>query len=188
MLWTMHYLTLDGVMADPHLWHPTYAGDDAYDLTRAHIEEADTLLLGRRTYDEFASWWPGQGDGTPIARATNAIPKFVVTSRPAGLGWGPVTDAGPDPLAAARSARGTAGSVMVAGSGQLVRALLAAGLVDEMRLTVDPLVRGHGLRLLPDGVPALALELVDQRALANGVQYLAYRPAAAAAAVPGEGA
>ena len=114
MLWTMHYLTLDGVMADPHMWHPTYAGEDAYALTRAHIEEA-----------------------------------------------------------------GAADSVMVAGSGRLVRALLAAGLVDEMRLTVDPLVRGHGLRLLPDGVPSVELELVDQRSLSNGVQYLAYRPVAA---------
>jgi hypothetical protein len=47
MLWTMHYLTLDGVMADPHLWHPDHAGPDAYDLTLAHVEEADAMRVGR---------------------------------------------------------------------------------------------------------------------------------------------
>lgn len=181
MLWTMHYLTLDGVMADPHVWHPTYAGEDAYDLTRVHIEEADAVLVGRTTYDELASWWPAQGDANPIARATNATPKYVVTSRPEGLDWGPVTDAGPDPLAAARLATANAASVMVAGSARLAQALFAAGVVDEIRVTVDPLIAGSGLRLFPDGLPEMPLELVDQRSLANGVQYLAFRPAAAPA-------
>lgn len=179
MLWTMHYLTLDGVMADPHLWHPDHAGPDAYDLTRAHVEEADAMLVGRRTYDELASWWPRQSDEDPIARATNAIPKHVVTSRPDGLHWGPVTDAGPDPAAAATGLAARVGSVMVPGSGRLARALLAAGVVDEVRLTVDPLVRGEGQRLLTDDVPTIRLELVDRRSLANGVEYTAYRPVGA---------
>ena len=176
MLWTMHYLTLDGVMADPHLWHPDHAGPDAYDLTLAHVEEADAVLVGRRTYDELASWWPDRDD-EPIGRATNAIPKHVVTSRPDGLCWGPVSDAGPDPVAAARRLTAEVGSVMVPGSARLTRALLAAGVVDELRLTVDPLIRGEGRRLFAEGLPTLRLALVDRRSLANGVEYLAYRPA-----------
>jgi dihydrofolate reductase len=98
MLWTITFLTLDGVMADPHLWHASYAGEDAFALIAQHLAEADSMLLGRRTYDEFSSWWPSQGDSTPIARLTNAIPKLVVTSDSSGLTWGPVMAVGPDPV------------------------------------------------------------------------------------------
>ena len=103
MLWTMTFLTLDGVMADPHLWHARYAGEDALALVAEQLDEADAMLLGRRTYDEFATWWPSQGDSTPIARLTNAIPKLVVTSDSSGLSWGPVAALGSDPVAAAGS-------------------------------------------------------------------------------------
>jgi dihydrofolate reductase len=65
---------------------------------------------------------------------------------------------------------------MVAGSGTLVRALLAAGVVDQLRLTIDPLVRGHGARLFADQGPTVPLALVEQRTLSNGVQYLSLRP------------
>jgi dihydrofolate reductase len=176
MLWTMTFLTLDGVMADPHLWHASYAGEDALELVAEQLGQADAMLLGRRTYDEFASWWPNQGDATPIARRTNAIPKLVVTSDPSGLTWGPAAALGSDPVAAARKATADGASVMVAGSGTLVRALLAAGVVDQLRMTIDPLVRGHGARLFADQGPTVPLALVEQRTLSNGVQYLSLRP------------
>jgi dihydrofolate reductase len=83
---------------------------------------------------------------------------------------------GSDPVAAAGRATADGASVMVAGSGTLVRALLAAGVVDELRVTIDPLVRGHGARLFADHGPTVALEPVEQRRLANGVQYLSLRP------------
>jgi dihydrofolate reductase len=80
MLYSTTFLTLDGVMADPHVWHPAYASREALDLLESQVAAAGTMLIGRRTYEEFASWWPGQGDEVPLARVTNAIRKDVVTS------------------------------------------------------------------------------------------------------------
>lgn len=176
MLYSTTFLTLDGVMADPHVWHPAYASDEALDQLDGQVRAAGALLIGRRTYEEFAAWWPHQPDDAPLARTTNAIRKEVVTSTLDHLDWHNAHLAGPDPVAAARRATEAHGEVAVPGSATLVRALLAAGLIDEVRITLDPYVAGRGLRLFEDGGPEVRLALVEQRSLPHGVQYLAYRP------------
>jgi dihydrofolate reductase len=176
MLYSTTFLTLDGVMADPHVWHPAYASREALDLLESQVAAAGTMLIGRRTYEEFASWWPGQGDEVPLARVTNAIRKDVITSTLDRLDWNNAHLAGPDPVAAARRVVEDHRDVAVPGSATLVRALLTAGVLDELRVTVDPYVAGAGKRLFPDDGPEVRLELVDHRSLPNGVQYLAYRP------------
>ncbi|HZM32601.1 MAG TPA: dihydrofolate reductase family protein [Acidimicrobiales bacterium] len=176
MLYSTTFLTLDGVMADPHVWHPSYASPESLDLLESQVAAAGTMLIGRRTYEEFAAWWPDQGDDVPLARVTNAIRKDVVTSTLDRLGWNNAHLAGRDPVAAARRLVQDHGDVAVPGSATLVRALLAAGVLDEMRVTIDPYVAGAGSRLFPEKGPEVRLTLVDQRSLPNGVQYLAYRP------------
>jgi dihydrofolate reductase len=176
MIYSTTFLTLDGVMSDPHVWHPAYASPESLDLLESQVAAAGTMLVGRRTYEEFAAWWPDQGDDVPLARVTNTMRKDVVTSTLDRLDWTNAHLAGPDPVAAARRLVAAHGDVAVPGSATPVRALLAAGVLDQVRVTIDPYVAGAGTRLFPDGGPDVRLTLVDRRSLPNGVVYLAYRP------------
>jgi dihydrofolate reductase len=177
MLYSTTFLTLDGVMSDPHVWHPAYASDESLRMLGDQIDAADAMLIGRRTYEEFASWWPGQDDSVPLARRTNAMPKLVVTATLDTVEWTNSTIVAGELFGAVKRLAADA-QIAVPGSGTLVRALLDAGLLDEMRLYLDPLVVGHGRRLFDDVLPQISLELVQQSALPKGVMYLVYRPTA----------
>lgn len=176
MLYTSTFLTLDGVMTDPQIWHPAYASEASIALLADHLESADGMLLGRRTNDEFVAYWPTQDDSVPLARRTKEIAKWVVTSSPGPLGWETATALEGDPIDAVRRLKAQGGEIMVPGSASLVDSLLRAELVDELRIYLDPVVVGRGRRFLADGLPAVELELVDDIALPRGVRYLAYRP------------
>jgi dihydrofolate reductase len=175
MLFSSTFLTLDGVTSDPHVWHPAYASDESLALLGEQLDAVDAMLLGRRTYEGFASYWPDQDDTVPLARRTNEIPKHVVTSRRQPLTWTGATALAGDLVAAVRRLKADH-ELIVPGGAALLRSLLAAGLLDEMRFYLDPLVVGQGLRLFADGAATTRLDLVDRRPLPNGVQYLAYRP------------
>jgi dihydrofolate reductase len=179
MLHSTNFLTLDGVVSDPHVWHPAYASDESLALLGAQLDAADGLVLGRRTYQELASYWPQQGDDVPLALRTNTLPKHVVTSTLTSVDWTgaeivPVADG--DVADAVRRLEQAHGELLVPGSITLTRALLAAGLLDELRFYLDPLVAGHGRRLFAADAPEVPLELVDRVDLPHGVVYLAYRP------------
>jgi dihydrofolate reductase len=183
MLCSSTFLTLDGVMSGPHVFHPTYASDESVAMLDEQAAAADAMLVGRRTYDEFAQYWPYQDDSVPLAARTNALPKFVATHRTDALEWGDAT-AVDDLGALAARLRDEGRLVMVPGSATVVQALLAAGLLDELRITLDPTLAGSGRRLFADGGPPVALALVERRALPNDVQYLVYRPTTPPAPVP----
>ena len=87
MLYSTTVLTLDGVMSDPHVWHPPYTSDESVALLGDHLDSADVMLVGRRTFEEFAAWWPTQPDEVPLARRTNAIAKVAATSTPVSTEW-----------------------------------------------------------------------------------------------------
>lgn len=175
MLCSTTFLTLDGVMSDPHMWHPPYASGESLALLGEQLDAADAMLLGRRTYEGFAAYWPDQDDTVPLARSTNEIPKHVVTSSPEPLTWTGASALVGD-LVTAVGRLVDEHEVLVPGGAVLLRSLLAAGLLDEMRFYIDPLVLGGGERLFADGLPTVPLVLVDRRPLPNGVQYLAYQP------------
>lgn len=111
-------------------------------------------LFGRRTYEKMAAFWPGQGGGNPIAAHLNGTPKFVVSTTLRTVDWAGTTILSGDPIAQVRALKAQGeGGITVLGSGVLARALLTAGLVDELRLFVHPLLMGTGTRLfgpLPD--------------------------------------
>ena len=181
VLFTSNFITLDGVIGDPQIWHPAYASEESVTMLAEQIDADDTaMVIGRATYDGFVSYWPDQDDTVPMARRTNEIKKWVVTSDPAPLGWNNSSIVEGEPMDGIRRLKGQGGDLFVPGSATLVAGLLAAGLVDEMRFYLDPFIYGHGRRLLDEGVPATAFELVDERALPHGVRYLAYRVDAAA--------
>jgi dihydrofolate reductase len=177
------FVTLDGVMEAPG-GEPTHphtgwvVPSGTPDLFQYKLEEtlaAESLLLGRVTYESFASSWPDR-EGE-FAEKMNAMPKHVATSRPGELGWNATALEG-DVATAVRALRdGDGGPLLVAGSAMLVHTLLQAGLVDELRLMVFPVAIGGGLRVFPEDRGKVEVRLDDVVRFDSGVLLLVYRPA-----------
>lgn len=176
MIAVSEFVTLDGVFEAPggeH--HPDGRGgwtfsDFSAELgayKQAEVEDADALLLGRVTYEHFASAWPEMSDDTGFADRMNRMPKHVVaTTLKEPLAWNATLSG--DPAA-------VSGNVLVLGSGELVHALLRRGLVGELRLQVFPVLLGSGRKLFRDGIGTGDLALADEKQFPNGVVALEYR-------------
>jgi len=131
------------------------------------------LLLGRRTYDIFAAYWPYQKD--PIADAFNPATKYVATHRPDTLTWQNTQSLGPDIVATLRGLSQEDGpDLLIQGSGNLIQTLLANGLIDEIRLMIFPLLLGKGKRLFGDGAMPAAFKLVKSQTSTTGVIMATY--------------
>jgi dihydrofolate reductase len=133
------------------------------------------LLLGRRTYDIFAGYWPKVEKG-PLANGLNAATKYVATHRPDSLGWGPVEDLGADIMEGVRGVKSKDGpDLIVWGSSTLTPVLLEQGLVDEVLLLVYPVLLGRGKRFFSDSADPRELALVSTKASSSGVLMNTYR-------------
>jgi dihydrofolate reductase len=133
------------------------------------------LLLGRHTYDLWASYWPTVKGG-PFADSLNAATKYVATHRPDSLGWGPVKDLGADIIDGVRRVKATDGpDLIVWGSSTLTSVLLGQGLVDEVVLIVYPVLLGRGKRFFSDSADPRELALVSTKATPTGVLMNIYR-------------
>jgi dihydrofolate reductase len=133
------------------------------------------LLLGRRTYDLWADFWP-KVRGGPFADGLNSATKYVATHRPESLGWGPVGDLGKDVMAGIRRVKSTDGpDLIVWGSTTLTTALLEQGLVDEMVLAVYPVLLGRGKRCFSDGAGPREFAFVSSTRTPTGVLLNTYR-------------
>ena len=127
------------------------------------------LLLGRRTYDLWADFWPTVKGG-PFADGLNAARKYVATHRPESLGWGPVGELGTDVMAGVRRVKAMDGpDLIVWGSSTLTSALLDHGLVDEVVLAVYPVLLGRGKRFFSDSVDPRELAVVSTHAFPSGI-------------------
>lgn len=160
------FSTLDGVVEGPEKWHGPHHDDEVDRAVMAGMDEADALLVGRRTYADHASYWP-TADGA-MADRMNAFRKYVVTSSDAPLEWANSTR-----LPGLGEVAGLDGTLLVTGSPTLVRGLLAGGLLDELRLVVDPVVAGSGARLWE--TPG-SFERVACRPFPSGSVSITYRP------------
>ena len=133
------------------------------------------LLLGRRTYDIFAGYWPKAGN-SPIANGLNAATKHVATHRPESLGWGPVKNLGADMIESVRGIKSKDGAdLIVWGSSTLTSVLLGHGVIDEVVLLVYPVLLGRGKRFFSDKVDACELALVSTKTTPTGVLINTYR-------------
>lgn len=133
------------------------------------------LLLGRRTYDLWAGYWPTVKSGA-IAAGINAATKYVATHRPETLGWGPVGKLGADVMKGIRDVKSKDGpDLIVWGSSTLTSVLLDQGLVDEVVLIVYPVLLGRGKRLFSDSVDPRELAFVSTKASATGLLMNTYR-------------
>jgi dihydrofolate reductase len=150
----------------------TAAGAEA--VAKAQGEGFD-LLLGRRTYDLWASYWPGVKN-VPFADRLNAATKYVATHRPDSLGWGPVEDLGADVIAAVRRVKSQDGPDLIAwGSPTLTAVLFEQGLVDEVVLIVYPVLLGPCKRFFSDGAAPRELAFISTKAASTGVLINTYR-------------
>jgi dihydrofolate reductase len=173
------FMSLDGVIDAP-TWTFDYGFDPKMgDAIGAVTEHCRGILLGRATYEMFEpSWSTRTVEDDPGAPFFNDTNKYVVSATLTDATWRKSKVVGPYDPDAIRSLKDEVdGDLYVSGSGTLVRAMLADGLVDELHLFVYPLTRGSGPRLFPEQAAPGGLSLTACEAYDNGVVYLAYRPA-----------
>lgn len=135
----------------------------------------DALVLGRRTYDIFASYWPKHVDN-PIGRHFAEIPKYVASRSPLELTWEGTTQLEGDAAAAVAALREKHDDIHVIGSIDFVQSLLAAGAYDELKLWVHPVVLGKGKKVFPDGAAPANLRLIEPPLTGGTVVQLRYAP------------
>jgi dihydrofolate reductase len=180
------FVSIDGIFEDPGGsenyehggWTFEYnRGDDGDRFKLDELTEAEVQLLGRVTYEGFASAWPSR-EG-PFADKLNNDPKYVVSTTLENPSWNNTTvisENVPEQIADLKAA--TSGTILVAGSGTLVATLLANDLVDELRLMVFPTILGRGRRIFPDGIDRRKFRLVEARTVGpDGVQVQVYEKA-----------
>jgi dihydrofolate reductase len=171
------FIALDGVFEAPS-WTFEYPFDPKMgEAIAAVMGPSKAILLGRRTYQEFAPAWSTRtAEEDPGAPFMNDSPKYVVSATLQAAGWSNSTILGPyDPNAIRDLKDRVDGPIYVSGSGTLVRAMLADGLVDELHLFVYPVARGTGQRLFADGGPTTKFTLAASETYASGVVHLAYQ-------------
>jgi dihydrofolate reductase len=173
-------VSLDGVMQSPQEWAFSYSNDEMEEANASGMVASDAMLLGRVTYQEFASYWPYQNSAEqPYTDYLNNTPKFVVsTTLEEPLEWqNSVLIKGNVAEEIAKLKQQPGKDIGIVGSGTLVRWLLRNDLLDELSLMVHPIVVGNGQRLFEEGGDQKELELVDSKTFSMGVLNLTYQPA-----------
>jgi dihydrofolate reductase len=186
------FLTLDGVAQGPGSpeedtsdgftqggWFVPYLDEDFIQRAAHWLGEADALLFGRRTYENFARDWPQITDpDDPFAEKMNGLQKYVASGSLAQAAWAPTTILSGDvPAQVAELKRQPGRELQIHGSARLAQSLLAAGLIDELRLVIAPVVVGNGRRLFPVGGAPAGLRLVRSRTTPGGLAILVYEAA-----------
>jgi dihydrofolate reductase len=185
-------VTLDGVMQAPGRpdedtrggfqyggWAQPYADEVMGSVAAEGMANAGPLLFGRRTYEDFYGFWPNQADDNPFTPVLNASQKYVAsTSLEEPLAWVNSTLLRGDVAEAVAGLKAESDQeITVIGSGELVRTLVKAGLIDRFVLLIHPLVLGTGRRLFPDDGPRVELRLMDSKTTTTGVVIATYQPA-----------
>lgn len=166
-------LSLDGVAEAPDEFITDW--DEAMDANLgAVIATQDSVILGRRSYEEWAAFWPNS-DIEPFATFINGVAKYVATSTPLDRGWADATAVDGEPVEFVRALRNRPGAdIGVHASISVAQALLAAGVVDELRLVVAPAIVGRGRRFF-EASPAIRLEPIESPISPSGALLLDYR-------------
>ncbi|MEU5823627.1 dihydrofolate reductase family protein [Streptomyces sp. NPDC047803] len=183
------FLTLDGVMQapggpdeDPESgftqggWQKPVSDDEVGEAIGGWYEDTDAMLLGRKTYDIFASYWPTADPANPFTERMNSMHKYVASRTLTSLDWQNSELLTGDTAEAVRRLKQTEGrNINVVGSGDLAQTLMREDLVDEYRLTIHPVILGTGKRLFADGTVPTALEPVSVTGTKGGTVLAVYR-------------
>lgn len=184
----LEFLTLDGVLQAPGGpeedpsedfkwggWSAPYNDESFGDLMGKQMKEPFELLLGRKTYDIFASYWPEHGDAWP---GVNKTKKYVVSHQDLNLSWENSILISGDVISELKKLKGSEGpNLQVYGSGEMVQTLLKNDLVDELWLKFYPVTLGTGKKLFEEGTIAAAFELTESKSTPAGVIFANYKRA-----------
>ncbi len=185
------FLTLDGVMQAPGDsqedteggfkhggWQMPLFDADAGKIIGESIAATDALLLGRKTYQIFAAYWPNAPADDPIAKKLNSVPKYVASTTLKKVEWNNSTLIKGNLAEEVTKLKQQPGSgiLSVTGSGKLAQTLMQHDLVDEYDLWIHPLVLGSGKRLFEGGIVPINLKLVDTKTTGSGIVVLTYQP------------
>ncbi|MEU4620260.1 dihydrofolate reductase family protein [Actinoplanes sp. NPDC023801] len=172
------WISVDGFLAGTNGEADVFAAVSDFSASEAHntalLKDIDEVLLGRRTYEAFAAFWPAADE--PMAHQVNALPKTVCSTTLSAVSWGahPAPRVAPDAVAHLRAKRPTDTRTILWGSVSVMRTLMAAGEVDELELFVAPIALGSGTPLLAAGGAPLALRLKESETWPGGVLRLRY--------------
>lgn len=174
-------ITLDGSIEMLGDWfNPSDQSDSSDLLDELHRQdrEADAFLTGRRTFEDLRGYWPLQTDDpTGITAYLNQVQKYVVSRTMTDPQWQNSTVLSGDPVAEVAALKERSGrDIVITGSISLCHTLIQAGLVDEYRLFVYPVVQGRGRRLFPDGYAVPRLKLLDAKVFRSGITFSQYAP------------
>lgn len=171
------FITLDGVVEDPHSWNPPYYNHEMTEAVQSALTASDTHLYGRRSYEMFRSVFTGPGsERIGHARIMNDTPKVLVSANVVDAGWGQTTVISGDVAARIRELKqGPGATISVGASPTLVRFLLGEGLLDELHLLVHPVIVGAGQRLF-DGVTLISFDVIEATPFTTGVMSLRLAP------------
>jgi len=196
------FVTLDGVYQGPGApdedttdgftrggWMVPHMDPAFITIAAGWLEHAGALLLGRRTYEAFATAWPQNTDpDDPFAERMNALPKYVASQSLTETTWQPATILSGDVVAQVAALKAQpGGELQVHGSGRFAQSLLAAALVDELRLVVSPTILGEGRRLFADRGPALGMRAAQHSVTPGGLTILVFDATGPAAFATYEG-
>ena len=185
------FITLDGVMQGPGGpeedrdggfeyggWLAPFWSDEAGAVIGDSTSRMDALLLGRRTYDIFAAFWPNVGDEDDFAARARRVPKYVLSTTLTDPSWADTTVIADDVVVRVAALKERPGQeIQVHGSAGMGQTLLGSeGLVDELNILQAPVTLGTGKRLFPEGSGARAYEVLEKCGIANGVTHLRLKP------------
>lgn len=183
------FTSLDGVMQAPGMpeedreggfdhggWQVPYFDEESGEVMTEAMAAFDALLLGRKTYEIFAGYWPYAPADDPIAVRLNEAPKYVASRTLDSVGWKNSTLLKGDIAAEVSQLKGRYKEVHTSGSGNLVQSLMQHNLVDQYNVWVYPVLLGSGKRLFAEGTTPTALRLVESRTFGNGALFLSYQP------------
>jgi dihydrofolate reductase len=172
-------VTLDGVFDAQTMgqWAAPFYSDEKDEFVRKSVLGADALLLGRTTYDLQAWYWSSQKeDKYGIANHKNSMPKYVVTSKPLQAPWNNSTIIDKNVVEELAKLKQQPGKdILIEGSATLVESLVQAGLVDEFRFIVHPVIAGSGKRFFNDGTRLTKLKLAESKPISLGIVLLTYQ-------------
>lgn len=179
------FITLDGVIEDPGGsegtkhggWGRKFSSNDTMKLKFEELFEADVQLLGRVTYDGFASAWPTMQGTGEFGERMNGMPKYVVSQTLRETQWNNShIIKGDVPQEVLKLKQQSGGNILVSGSAVLIQTLIQNNLIDEYRLLVYPIVLGGGKHLFQPGTQA-SLKLIESKSFDSGVTFLHYESA-----------
>ena len=177
------FVSIDGVINQMDAWHFDYIDDETGRITLEELQASDAMLMGRNTYEVYASAWPGRDGQYPDE--INSKPKYVASTTLDKAGWNNTTVIKGDLVTEVAKLKQQGGDILMHGFGPVAHTLITNGLLDELHLWVHPQfagVGGPGDMLLRAGTNT-RLELLDARTLGSGVVLLSYRvPSTAPAA------